>query len=140
MPEVMIFKAGKYPQGDWPKERVQKMAGAYGPKKNTGASAVTGRRFYSSDDEYQNAHGWAGGLRMDGAMFFALLANNPAPWWAQGVAFLGSTLRISCSFSIIRREKMRRGLLWRHLCRSNGPADCWIRLTKWYQVLLYYPF
>jgi hypothetical protein len=23
----MIFKAGNYPQGDWPKERVQKMAG-----------------------------------------------------------------------------------------------------------------
>jgi hypothetical protein len=28
---------------------------------------VTGRRFYGSDDEYQDAHGWAGGLRMDGA-------------------------------------------------------------------------
>jgi hypothetical protein len=37
MPELMIFKAGKYPQGDWPKERVQKMADAYGPEKNTGA-------------------------------------------------------------------------------------------------------
>jgi hypothetical protein len=116
MPEVMIFKAGKYPQGDWPKERVQKMAGAYDPEKNIEAPVVIGHRFYGSDDEYRNAHGWAGGLRMDGAMFFALLANNPALWRAQGVAFLGSTLRISCSFSIIRREKMRWGLL-----RSNWP-------------------
>jgi hypothetical protein len=67
MPELMIFKAGKYPQGDWPKERVQKLVDAYDPDKNIEAPVVIGHRFYGADDEYQNAHGWVGGLRMDGA-------------------------------------------------------------------------
>jgi hypothetical protein len=67
MPEVMIFKAGKYPQGDWPKERVQKMAGAYDPEKNIEAPVVTGHRFYGADGGYRNAHGRAGGLRTGGA-------------------------------------------------------------------------
>ena len=67
MPELMIFKAGKYPQGEWPKERVQKLVDAYDPEKNVEAPVVIGHRFYGNDDEYQNAHGWVGGLRMDGA-------------------------------------------------------------------------
>jgi hypothetical protein len=66
MNELMIFKAGKYPQGDWPKERVQKLVDAYDPEKNVEAPVVIGHRFYGNDDEYQNAHGWVSGLRMDG--------------------------------------------------------------------------
>ena len=67
MLELMIFKAGKYPQGDWPKERVQKMVSAYDPDKNIEAPVVIGHRWYGNDDTYQYAHGWVRGLRMDGA-------------------------------------------------------------------------
>ena len=67
MPEIMIFKAGKYAQGDWPKERVQKMVDAYNPEKNAEAPVVIGHRFFGTDDEYQDAHGWVSSLRMDGA-------------------------------------------------------------------------
>jgi hypothetical protein len=67
MPELMIFRAGKYPQGDWPKERVQKMVEAYDPDKNFEAPVVIGHRWYGNDDAYQYAHGWVRRLRMDGA-------------------------------------------------------------------------
>jgi hypothetical protein len=66
MPELMIFRAGKYPQGDWPKERVQKMVDAYDPEKNIEAPVVIGHRNYSEGDKNQFAHGWVKGLRMDG--------------------------------------------------------------------------
>jgi hypothetical protein len=67
MPELMIFKAGKYPQGDWPKERVQKMVDAYDSEKKLEAPVVIGHRHYGDSDEYQFAHGWVKSLRMDGA-------------------------------------------------------------------------
>jgi hypothetical protein len=67
MPEIMIFKAGKYPQGDWPKERVQKMVDAYDPVRNIEAPAVIGHRYYANTDESQFAHGWVKSLRMDGS-------------------------------------------------------------------------
>ena len=67
MPELMIFKAGNYPQGDWPKERVRKMADARGPEKNREAPAVTGHKWYSRTDADQYARGWVKSLRMDGA-------------------------------------------------------------------------
>jgi hypothetical protein len=67
MPELMIFKAGKYPQGDWPKERVQKMVDAYDSEKKPEAPVVIGHRYWGDSDEYQFAHGWVKGLRMDGA-------------------------------------------------------------------------
>ena len=67
MPEIMIFKAGKYAQGEWPKERVQKMVDAYDPEKNIEAPVVIGHRWYGENDEYEYAHGWVKGLRMDGA-------------------------------------------------------------------------
>ena len=67
MPEIMIFKAGKYPQGDWPKERVQRMVDAYDPDKGFEAAVVIGHRFYADTDEAQYAHGWVKSLRMDGA-------------------------------------------------------------------------
>lgn len=67
MPEIMIFKSGKYPQGDWPKERVQKMVDAYDPERGIEAAVVIGHRFYSDTDESQFAHGWVKALRMDGA-------------------------------------------------------------------------
>jgi hypothetical protein len=74
MPELMIFKAGKYPQGDWPKERVQRLVDAYDPEKNIDAPVVIGHRFYGTNDEYQDAHGWVSALRMDGAgKVFALV-------------------------------------------------------------------
>jgi hypothetical protein len=67
MPELMIFKTGNYPQGDWPKERVQKMVDAYDPEKNLDAPVVIGHRWYTNTDEGQYAHGWVESLRMDGA-------------------------------------------------------------------------
>jgi hypothetical protein len=67
MPELMIFKAGNYPQGDWPKERVQKMADAYDPVKNAEAPVVIGHKYYSRTDADQYAHGWVTALRVDGA-------------------------------------------------------------------------
>jgi hypothetical protein len=67
MPEIMIFKTGKYPQGDWPKERVQRMVDAYDPDKNIEAPVVIGHRFYADTNEAQFAHGWVKSLRMDGS-------------------------------------------------------------------------
>ncbi|MDR3355621.1 MAG: hypothetical protein LBO04_00325 [Spirochaetaceae bacterium] len=67
MSELMIFKAGKYPQGDWPKERVKKLVDAYDPEKFYDAPLVIGHRWYGADDNYQDAHGWVQSLRMDGS-------------------------------------------------------------------------
>jgi hypothetical protein len=67
MPEIMIFKAGKYPQGDWPKERIQKLVDAYDAEKKLEAPVVIGHRYYATTDEAQYAHGWVRSLRMDGA-------------------------------------------------------------------------
>jgi hypothetical protein len=66
MQELLIFKAGKYPQGDWPKERVKKLVDAYDPEKFYDAPLVIGHRWYGTDDSYQDAHGWVQSLRMDG--------------------------------------------------------------------------
>jgi hypothetical protein len=63
----MVFKAGKYPQGDWPKDRVQKMVDAYDPEKNIEAPVVIGHRSYEENDKRQYAHGWVKSLRVDGA-------------------------------------------------------------------------
>jgi len=65
--ELMIFKAGKYPQGEWPKERVARLAEAYGADSEARAPVVIGHRMFGQDDEYQMAHGWVEGLRVDGA-------------------------------------------------------------------------
>lgn len=67
MPEIMIFKSGKYAQGDWSKERVEKMVNAYDPEKNHEAPVVIGHRWVSDTDEDQMAHGWVKSLRMDGS-------------------------------------------------------------------------
>jgi hypothetical protein len=67
MAEILIFKAGKYPQGDWPKERLQKMVDAYDPEKGGDAPLVIGHRWYTNSDEGEYAHGWIKSLRMDGA-------------------------------------------------------------------------
>jgi hypothetical protein len=67
MPEIMIFKAGNYPQGEWPKERVKKLVDAYDPEKGGDAPVVIGHRWYTNTDEGEYAHGWVKSLRMDGA-------------------------------------------------------------------------
>lgn len=67
MPEIMIFKSGSYPQGEWPKERVQRMVDAYDPDKGIEAAVVIGHRVYADTDEAQFAHGWVKSLRMDGS-------------------------------------------------------------------------
>jgi hypothetical protein len=67
MPEIMIFKSGKYPQGDFGKERMQKLVDIYDPEKNIEAPVVIGHHRYSDTDEGQFAHGWVKSLRMDGA-------------------------------------------------------------------------
>jgi hypothetical protein len=43
----MIFKVGKYPQGDFGKDRMQKLVDAYDPEKNIEAPVVIGHRSYS---------------------------------------------------------------------------------------------
>lgn len=65
MAELMVFKAGKYPQGDWPEERVQKLVDSYNPEKLYEAPLVIGHRSFGITDDYQDAHGWVKSLRMD---------------------------------------------------------------------------
>ena len=65
MPELFVFKAGKYPQGDWPVERVQKLVDAYDPVNGIEAPAVIGHRFFALRDSDQFAHGWVKSVRMD---------------------------------------------------------------------------
>jgi hypothetical protein len=64
MPELFIFRAGKYPQGDWPEERVKLLVDAYDPDRLE-APAVIGHRAFALRDSDQYAHGWVAGLRMD---------------------------------------------------------------------------
>ena len=67
MPELFIFKAGNYPQGNWSKERVKKFVDAYDPENAFEAPAVIGHRFQLFEDADQFAHGWIKSLRMDDA-------------------------------------------------------------------------
>jgi hypothetical protein len=68
MPEILVFKAGKYPQGEWSKERTQKLAESYDPEKDIEAPVIIGHRGWADDSvEGQFAHGWVKSLRMDGA-------------------------------------------------------------------------
>lgn len=67
MAELRVFKAGKYPQGNWPLERVQKMVSAYNPEKFYEAPVVIGHRAFGLNDEYQDAHGWVKAVRLDEA-------------------------------------------------------------------------
>ncbi|MDR0512053.1 MAG: hypothetical protein LBG93_02985 [Treponema sp.] len=64
MPEFYVFKAGKYDQGDWPLERVQKLVDAYDPEKNLEAPVVIGHRYFAAGDADQYAHGWVKSLRI----------------------------------------------------------------------------
>jgi hypothetical protein len=64
MPELFIFKAGKYPQGDWPEDRVRQMVDAYDPDLME-APAVIGHRSFAMRDADQFAHGWVESIRMD---------------------------------------------------------------------------
>ncbi|MDR0487046.1 MAG: hypothetical protein LBG91_02240 [Treponema sp.] len=65
MPELFVFKAGKYPQGDWPEERVKKLVDAYDPVNNLEAPAVIGHQAFAVRDADQYAHGWVESMRMD---------------------------------------------------------------------------
>ncbi len=65
MPELLIFQAGNYPQGDWPIDRVKRMAKSYDPENNVEAPAVIGHRMYADTDEAQYAHGWVKSVRVD---------------------------------------------------------------------------
>jgi hypothetical protein len=65
MPELFIFRAGKYPQGDWPEDRVKKLVDAYDPETKIEAPAVIGHRAFAMRDSDQYAHGWVESLRMD---------------------------------------------------------------------------
>jgi hypothetical protein len=65
MSELFIFKAGKYPQGDWPEDRVKKLVDAYDPENMIEAPAVIGHRSFAMRDADQFAHGWVESLRME---------------------------------------------------------------------------
>ena len=74
MPELFVFKAGKYPQGDWPEERVKKMVDAYDPVSNLEAPAVIGHRVLVMRDSDQYAHGWVESLRLgENGMVYAAI-------------------------------------------------------------------
>ena len=64
MPELFVFKAGKYPQGDWPVERVKKLVDAYDPNYIE-APAVIGHRSFAMRDADQFSHGWVESVRLD---------------------------------------------------------------------------
>jgi hypothetical protein len=69
--EIMVFKSGKYPQGEWKAERVKRMVEAYDPEKSWEAPGVVGHlsdfevSSIGRDAEYADA--WVKSLRMDGA-------------------------------------------------------------------------
>jgi len=65
MPELFVFKAGKYAQGDWSEERVKKLVDAYDPVNGIEAPAVIGHRAFAMRDADQFAHGWVESVRMD---------------------------------------------------------------------------
>jgi hypothetical protein len=65
MPELFVFKAGAYPQGEWPVERCQRLVDAYNPNKNLEAPVVIGHKWNQTSDSDQFAHGWVKSLRMD---------------------------------------------------------------------------
>jgi uncharacterized protein with PIN domain len=65
MPELFVFRAGNYPQGDWPRERVKKLVDSYDPENGIDAPVVIGHRFFAVRDADQYAHGWVESLRMD---------------------------------------------------------------------------
>jgi hypothetical protein len=65
LPELFVFKAGKYPQGDWPEERVKKLVDAYDPENAIEAPVVIGHRAFAMRDADQYAHGWVESVRMD---------------------------------------------------------------------------
>ena len=65
MPELLVFKAGKYGQGDWPEERVKKFVDAYDPENLFEAPVVIGHRSLAFRDSDQYAHGWVKSLRME---------------------------------------------------------------------------
>jgi hypothetical protein len=65
MPELFVFKAGEYPQGDWNAERVKKFVNAYDPANNIEAPVIIGHRSLAMNDSAQFAHGWVKSLRMD---------------------------------------------------------------------------
>ena len=65
MPEIFVFKAGKYPQGDWPEERVKKLVDSYDPENMIEAPVVIGHRAFALRDADQFSHGWVAGLRME---------------------------------------------------------------------------
>ena len=73
MPELFVFRAGKYPQGDWPVERVKKLVDSYDPETSLEAPAVIGHRSFAMRDADQFAHGWVESLRMEGDKVFATI-------------------------------------------------------------------
>lgn len=63
---LLIFKAGEYPQGSWPLERTKKMVDAYDPVANIEACGVVGHMDNGLVERQENelAHAWVKSLSM----------------------------------------------------------------------------
>jgi hypothetical protein len=77
----MIFKAGKYPQGDFNKERVQRMVDAYDPERGLEATVVIGQWYggacrTQSREARNELLGGLGGLILRRATFAADIADG----------------------------------------------------------------
>lgn len=64
--EFLIFKCGKYPQGDYPKEKMQTYIDSFNSAKDE-IPVMIGHKYFSNNDEDEFAHGWIKTLRLDGA-------------------------------------------------------------------------
>jgi|GEM_PF-1328103 len=66
---LLIFKAGEYPQGSWPIERTRKMVESYDPVNNIEAPGVIGHMDNGLVERQENelAHAWVQSLSMNEA-------------------------------------------------------------------------
>jgi hypothetical protein len=63
---LLIFKAGEYPQGSWPLERTKKLVASYDPVNNIEACGVVGHMDNGLVERQENelAHAWVKSLSM----------------------------------------------------------------------------
>ncbi|HWR11962.1 MAG TPA: hypothetical protein VN445_09075 [Rectinemataceae bacterium] len=80
---LLIFKAGEYPQGSWPIDRVKKFVAAYDPVNNIEAPGVVGHMDNGLVERQENelAHAWVKSLTMteDGQVYAELPNEDVSP-------------------------------------------------------------
>ncbi|OHD13231.1 MAG: hypothetical protein A2Y41_07830 [Spirochaetes bacterium GWB1_36_13] len=63
--EFLIFKSGKYPQGEYDKEKLSKYIESFNSSKDE-IPLFIGHKWFTSSDEDELSHGWIRQLRIDG--------------------------------------------------------------------------